>query len=199
MKLRKQSRLAGGGALSADFWLLAVPLAAVPFAVTALVFHQISILGEQGISPGIAAGIFIVFALASAAATSLSGFLTERLGPRKPLGISLGLLLLGVIGLQVASTPLLAAGYAAVVGAAAGIQGVVAGTIWAHYYGTSRARPGTGTGDDGHDLRGGPRPLAPRRPASTLRRLLSGPFFNGRYPHPLRRHALLLRPQTRPP
>jgi cyanate permease len=43
--------------------------------------------------------------------------------------------LLGVVGLQVATTPLLASGYAAVVGAAAGIQGVVAGTIWAHYYG----------------------------------------------------------------
>jgi MFS family permease len=120
---------------SADFWLLAVPLAAIPFAVTALVFHQISILGEQGIAPGVAAGVFIVFAIAAAAATSLSGFLTERLGPRKPLGISLGLLLLGVIGLQFASTSTLAAGYAAVVGAASGIQGVVAGTIWAHYYG----------------------------------------------------------------
>lgn len=121
--------------LSADFWLLAVPLAAVPFVVTALVFHQISILGAQGISPGLAASVFIVFAIASAGATSLSGFLTERLGPRKPLAISLGLLLLGVVGLQVATTPLLASGYAAVVGAAAGIQGVVAGTIWAHYYG----------------------------------------------------------------
>ncbi|MGB3683674.1 MAG: MFS transporter [Rubrobacteraceae bacterium] len=121
--------------LSPDFWLLAVPLAAVPFAVTALVFHQISILGEQGIPPGVAAGIFVVFAIASAASTSLSGFLTEKLGPRKPLGISLGLLLLGVIGLQFATTPALAAVYAAVVGAAAGIQGVVAGTIWAHYYG----------------------------------------------------------------
>jgi MFS family permease len=121
--------------LSLDFWLLAVPLAAVPFAVTALVFHQISILGERGITPGIAASVFIVFAIASAAATSLSGFLTERLGPRKPLGISLTLLLLGVIGLQLASSPLLAAVYAAVVGSAAGMQGVVAGTIWAHYYG----------------------------------------------------------------
>ena len=121
--------------LSTDFWLLALPLAAVPFVVTALVFHQISILGAQGISPSLAASVFIVFAIASAGATSLSGILTERLGPRKPLGISLGLLLLGVIGLQLASTPLLAAGYAAVVGSAAGIQGVVAGTIWAHYYG----------------------------------------------------------------
>ncbi len=121
--------------LSQDFWLLAVPLAAIPFAVTALVFHQISILGEQGIPPSVAASVFIVFAIASAAATSLSGFLTERLGPRKPLAISLALLLFGVLGLQLASTPLLAAGYAAVVGAAAGIQGVVAGTIWAHYYG----------------------------------------------------------------
>lgn len=120
---------------SPHFWLLALPLAAVPFVVTALVFHQISILGEQGLSPGVAAGVFVAFAVASALATALSGPLIERLGPRKPLTISLGLLLLAVVGLHFAATPTLAAAYAATLGAAAGMQGVVAGVIWAHYYG----------------------------------------------------------------
>jgi sugar phosphate permease len=47
-----ESENAGGGrgfrrvVTSPDFWFLAVPLAAVPFVVTALVFHQISILTE---------------------------------------------------------------------------------------------------------------------------------------------------------
>lgn len=120
---------------SPDFWFLAASLAAVPFVVTALVFHQISILDAQGLTPGAAAGVFVPFAAASAAATALSAALAERLGPKGVLTISLGLLLLAVVGLQFVSTLPTAIVYSAVLGAAAGTQGVVAGMIWAHYYG----------------------------------------------------------------
>jgi MFS family permease len=120
---------------SPDFWFLAVPLAAIPFSVTALVFHQISILEEQGITGTTAAGVFVAFAAASAASTAVSGVLIERLGPRKPLLISLGLLLVALVDLQFVSTPLLAALYAAILGASSGMQGVINGAIWAHYYG----------------------------------------------------------------
>ena len=121
--------------ISPDFWLLAIPLAAVPFVVTALVFHQISILGEHGVGPTTAAGIFAAFAAAAASFTLLSGFLTERLGPRKPLLLSQGLLLAALVMLQFVSAPLTAVLYALILGAASGMQGVVAGVIWAHYYG----------------------------------------------------------------
>lgn len=120
---------------SLNFWLLAVPLAAIPFSVTALVFHQISILGEQGLSATAAAGVFVPFAVASAGATAVAGVLIERLGPRAPLYISMLLLLLALFGLQAVSSPLTAIVYATVLGAGAGFQGVVAGVAWAHYYG----------------------------------------------------------------
>jgi len=120
---------------SPDFWFLAASLAAVPFVVTALVFHQISILDAQGLTPGAAAGVFVPFAAASAAATALSAALAERLGPKGVLTISLGLLLLAVVGLQFVSTLPTGIVYSAALGAAAGTQGVVAGMIWAHYYG----------------------------------------------------------------
>lgn len=120
---------------SPDFWFLATSLAAVPFVVTALVFHQISILDAQGLTPGAAAGVFVPFAAASAAATAASGALAERFGPKGVLAISLSLLLLAVVGLQFVSTLPAAIAYSAVLGAAAGTQGVVAGMIWAHYYG----------------------------------------------------------------
>ena len=121
--------------VSPDFWLLALPVAAIPFVVTALVFHQISILGAGGVSAAAAAGIFVAFAVASAAATALSGPLIERAGPLRPLWLSLGLLLAAVVGLQFVSTPALATVYALVLGSASGIHGVVNGVIWAHYYG----------------------------------------------------------------
>jgi MFS family permease len=120
---------------SPDFWFLAVPLAAVPFVVTALVFHQISILEGRGLTPATAAGVFIPFAAASAAATALSGALAERLGPKGVLMVSLGLLLAAVVGLQFVSTVPTAVAYSVLLGAAAGSQGVVAGMVWAHYYG----------------------------------------------------------------
>lgn len=121
--------------VSRDFWFLAVPLAAVPFVVTALVFHQISILDGQGLTPEAAAGVFVPFAVASAVATALSGTLSARWGPKAVLMASLGLLLLAVAGLQLVSTVPTAIAYSALLGAAAGTQGVVAGVIWAHYYG----------------------------------------------------------------
>jgi MFS family permease len=120
---------------SMDFWFLALALAAVPFVVTALVFHQISILDEHGLSPGAAAGVFVPFAAASAAGTALSGALAERLGPKATLIVSLGLLLAAVLGLQLVSTVPTAIVYSVLLGAAAGTQGVVAGMIWAHFYG----------------------------------------------------------------
>ncbi|MDN5697121.1 MAG: MFS transporter, partial [Rubrobacter sp.] len=121
--------------VSPDFWLLALPVAAIPFVVTALVFHQISILGAGGVSVAAAAGIFVAFAVASASATALAGPLIERLGPLYPLWLSLGLLLVAVVGLQFVSTPALATLYALVLGSASGVHGVVNGVIWAHYYG----------------------------------------------------------------
>jgi sugar phosphate permease len=120
---------------SPDFWFLALALAAVPFVVTALVFHQISILDGQGLSAGAAAGVFVPFAAASAAGTALSGALAERLGPKGTLMVSLGLLLSAVLGLQLVTTVPTAVAYSVLLGGAAGTQGVAAGMIWAHYYG----------------------------------------------------------------
>lgn len=121
--------------LSADFWLMAIPIAAAPFVVTALVFHQVSVLSELGVGPAAAAGAFVPFAIAAAASTVVAGSLSDRFGPRVPLFVSLTLLL-GALGmLAVAQSAALVVVYAAMLGAASGTQGVVSGTTWAHYYG----------------------------------------------------------------
>jgi sugar phosphate permease len=122
-----------GVLLSPQFWLLALPIAAAPFVVTALVFHQISVLGNQGLDPASAAGAFAAFAVAAAAATMFGGPLVERLGPIKPLVASLGILPVAL--LELATTVLAAAVYAALLGLAQGLQSIVNGTAWAHFYG----------------------------------------------------------------
>jgi sugar phosphate permease len=121
--------------LSPDFWLIALPVAAAPFIVTALVFHQVSVLGELGVGPAAAAATFIPFAIAAAGATAVAGSLADRFGPKVPLFVSLALLLVALGMLGVAHGAVLVTLYAATLGAASGTQGVVAGTTWAHYYG----------------------------------------------------------------
>lgn len=51
---------------SLPFWQLAVPMSARSLIVTALVFHQVSIFGERGVSASVAAGVFVAYAIASA-------------------------------------------------------------------------------------------------------------------------------------
>ncbi len=118
-----------------DFWLLALPLAAGPFIVTALVFHQASIFAERGLSAAVSAGVFIPFSAATAAAALLGGLLVERFGPKRTLLANLILMALGVASLNFVHTPLSASGYAVLIGAASGMQGVLQGVAWAAYYG----------------------------------------------------------------
>lgn len=117
------------------FWLLALPQTAVPFISTALVFHQVSIFAERGLSADTAAGVFVPFAAASAATMVLAGFLIERLGPKHLVIVVQVLLLLALLQLQALSTPVGAVMYAVTLGAAGGVQGVTSGVMWAHYYG----------------------------------------------------------------
>lgn len=124
--------------LSVDFWLLALPVAAAPFIVTALVFHQISVLGEVGIEPATAASAFVPFAIAAAASTVVAGFLADRFGPRTPLFASLALLLAALSVLGLAHSVALVVLYAAALGAASGFQSVASGATWAHFYGREK-------------------------------------------------------------
>ncbi|HYI14526.1 MAG TPA: MFS transporter, partial [Thermomicrobiales bacterium] len=67
---------------SLQFWLLAIPMSAPSLIVTALVFHQVSIFEEQGLSASVAAGVFVPYAVASAGMSLFSGYLIDRIGPR---------------------------------------------------------------------------------------------------------------------
>jgi MFS family permease len=120
---------------SASFWLLALPLTAGPFVVTALVFHQVSIFAERGLGAAIAAGVFVAFSAAAASATLLGGLLVERFGPKRLLLGNLMLMATAVASLQLVSDPASATLYAALLGACSGIQSVTNGVAWATYYG----------------------------------------------------------------
>jgi len=118
-----------------QFWVLALPLSATSFIATGLVFHQVSMFAERGLLADVAAGVFVPFAMASAGAMTLVGFVIERLGPKRLLFVIQALLFSAVWQLQWITTPGAAILYAVTLGSAAGVQSVTAGVTWAHYYG----------------------------------------------------------------
>lgn len=120
---------------SLGFWLLAIPLASPGLVVTALIFHQTSIFAENGLGAGLAAGVFIVFAIASASTSMVAGFIVDRTGPVRLFVFAM----LGLVGVcllaLVMNSAWLAVLYVVGMGVSGGTQRIVSGVIWAHYYG----------------------------------------------------------------
>lgn len=122
-----------------SFWKVALALSASPFVVTALIFHQVSIFAERNLEAELAAIIFIVLAIASALMTILTGFILERVEPRLVLLGNLGLLFVSIVSLLFVHDLLSAIAYTVLLGSAMGSQPVIAGVIWAYYYGRENA------------------------------------------------------------
>ncbi|MGH2588648.1 MAG: MFS transporter, partial [Dehalococcoidia bacterium] len=120
---------------SGQFWRLAISLAAPAFVLTALLFHQTSIFAGQGLSAEVAAGVFPAFAVTAAGANTLAGILADRFGPKPVFLLTLGFLITAMLLVQVIATPLAALAYACILGTGSGMNYVVFGVIWAHYYG----------------------------------------------------------------
>jgi MFS family permease len=120
---------------SLNFWSLAFPMAIPALVDTALVFHQVALFERQGLSAEVAARVFIPFAIASALAGLLAGFIVERTGPTPLFVANMGVFVSAVLMLQVVNTNALAVVYAVLLGTAMGIQQIGVRYTWPYYYG----------------------------------------------------------------
>lgn len=120
---------------SFSFWALAFPIAIPALVDTALIFHQVALFERQGLSAELAARVFVPFAIASALTGLLGGFVIERTGPTPLFVINMGIFVVAVLMLQVASTGFLAVVYAIILGSAMGMQQIIARYTWPYYYG----------------------------------------------------------------
>lgn len=120
---------------TSTFWLLALPMATPGLVITALVFHQTSIFEERGLSANLAAGVFVAYSIASAGISLAAGLVIDRLGPKKIFAAGMLFLFLGTVLAGVIATPAQAALYAAILGLSGGVQQLVSGVTWAHFYG----------------------------------------------------------------
>jgi MFS family permease len=117
------------------FWLLSMTVATTSLLITALIFHQISILGEVGLSATQAAAMFLPHVAGAILTGLVAGALLDRLPTRFVLTFSMvltasALLMVGAIeqGWRVVA-------YAVVLGAAAGVQRPLAATVLPRWFG----------------------------------------------------------------
>lgn len=119
------------------FWVLMAGNATVGMLITAVVFHQISLLGDRGLSSAQAAANFLPQTAAALAATLLVGVLVDRLGrPRLLVAASMTMLGGGLAAATVVAPGWSAMGYGAAMGAAMGAMKAVEAALTPRLFGT---------------------------------------------------------------
>ncbi len=119
------------------FWALAGAIACSGLVATAVFFHQVSLLGEQGLTPVQAAANFLPQTLAGLAAALLFGSAADRFSPKALMCAAMAM-----HGLALAALPFVAPGWGALLygtalGAAASGARAVESAALPFYFGTA--------------------------------------------------------------
>jgi MFS family permease len=119
------------------FWILAAASASAAMLSTALNFHQISLLGDAGLTPTEAAVMFLPQTVGAAIAGVLFGYLSDRLSGRWLLSMTMGLLAtsLFLAANLTAGGPSIVV-YAVTLGSAGGASRSVGATLLPRWFGT---------------------------------------------------------------
>ena len=118
-------------------WLRLPALLAPPAIFTGLVFHQVHLADSKGWSLTLIAGSFTVFAVASVAASVLSGPLVDRLSARRLAPVFLAPIALSCLVLVLGDAPAVAPVFLALLGLGTGISFVLGGALWPELFGTA--------------------------------------------------------------
>ena len=127
------------------FWSVTGGVATVGLIGTGMQFHQISLLGEQGLTTAQAAANFIPQTLATIAATFGAGMLADRVDPRWLVIGSMVLLGAGMLLVQVAAPGLLAVVYAVCLGTSGGSIRALEASAFPQFFGLAHVGSIRGT------------------------------------------------------
>lgn len=119
------------------FWVLAAAVASSSMLSTGLAFHQIAVLGGQGLSPAEAAANFIPQTVAALLATLLIGALIDSMNPKIFIIFSLATTSAALLMLPLISPGWTAITYGLILGAAGGCLRGMEGATFARYYGVT--------------------------------------------------------------
>ncbi|MGI9649117.1 MAG: MFS transporter [Acidimicrobiia bacterium] len=119
----------------ARFWLLTATVATTSLLATALNFHQISILGEAGLTSTEAATMFLPQVGGAIVAGLIVGALADRIQVRSLLAIAMALLTAALLLVNVVEPGWQVVLYAVTLGAAGGAQRPMAATVLPRWFG----------------------------------------------------------------
>lgn len=117
------------------FWVIAAGVTVMATLGTAMTFHQISLLGERGLTPSEAAATFLPLMIAGLAATLLVGYLADRVADRVLIIGALSTLTLALVMAAFASPGLSAVGYGIALGAAMNSFHTIEAVAFPHCFG----------------------------------------------------------------
>jgi MFS family permease len=118
-----------------SFWMLAAVSTSSGMLSTALVFHQIDLLGDAGISKTAAAALFLPQVLGSTIAGLGFGLLADRVGIRFLPAAGMALLIAAMLLAAIAAPGLIAVVYAIVLGAMGGGVRTLTATLLPTWFG----------------------------------------------------------------
>lgn len=118
------------------FWLVTAAVATTALLTTAVVFHQIDLLGSRGLTPTEAAGNFVPQTIATVIATLGIGALADRISPKAVLVASMSMMAGGLTLGAFAAPGFLAISFGMLIGASGGSIRVVEATELPRYFGT---------------------------------------------------------------
>jgi MFS family permease len=123
---------------TAMFWVLTGALFSSGMLSTALAFHQISLLGQQGFSTVEAAANFLPQTITALLATLAVGALADRIDPRWGVVFSMAMLAITLVFLPFVESGILGVIYGLLLGAAGGgLRGIEA-AAFVRYFGRRR-------------------------------------------------------------
>jgi len=117
------------------FWMILYSVIIPSAIITGCIFHQISILGQAGLTPEKVALISGITSIIRLPLVLVAGQLADRIQLRYLLATSQGVLLMMLVALYVANSVRLVVVYGILMGIQMALQGLVIGVIWPDYYG----------------------------------------------------------------
>ncbi|MBC8253611.1 MAG: MFS transporter [Ardenticatenia bacterium] len=117
------------------FWVVAAAIGVIAMLATGLIFHLVSIFRDNGLSPAIAASVFVPLSVTSAIVNLAGGVLIDRIPVRFLLAAALFFQALSLVAAQFLSGVGMVLVYGIVLGTTTGLLVTVHGVVWAKYFG----------------------------------------------------------------
>ena len=117
------------------FWILVASLAAISMLSTGLFFHMVSIFTDNGLTPNLAAVVFVPIAVTTALVNWGSGLLVDRVPVRILLAIGLFFQSLSLLMAHSLSGTTFVLVFGVVLGISSGLIRILGSVVWAMYFG----------------------------------------------------------------